>query len=62
MSCGSKSNVSLLPRFLAGGDRTEVYEAVGAVANRWLQIIDSKGSTLTDKELIYLISERVQIV
>ena len=43
--------------FLEGETLTETYEAVAKVANRWLDVLDSKGTTLADEELIDLISE-----
>ena len=36
----------------------EVYQSVGAVANRWLDIIETKGAFLTTQEVIDVISER----
>ncbi|CEL95962.1 unnamed protein product [Vitrella brassicaformis CCMP3155] len=47
----------VFPAFLEGTTREEAYAAVGAVANRWLDVLDSKGHTLTDDEVIDLISE-----
>lgn len=43
--------------FLEGNDLTECYTAVAKVANRWLDVLHSKGSTLADEELMDLISE-----
>jgi DNA polymerase epsilon subunit 1 len=43
--------------FLEGTTLSETYGAVARVANRWLDVLDSRGSTLADEELIDLISE-----
>ncbi|KAK9473977.1 TCP-1/cpn60 chaperonin family-domain-containing protein [Dipodascopsis tothii] len=43
--------------FLEGRTLDECYGAVAKVANRWLDVVDSKGYTLADDELIDLISE-----
>lgn len=43
--------------FLEGTTLTECYTAVAKVANQWLDVLHSKGSTLADEELIELISE-----
>jgi DNA polymerase epsilon subunit 1 len=43
--------------FLDGKDLTECYTAVAKVANRWLDVLHNKGSTLADEELMELISE-----
>ncbi|KAI0156208.1 DNA polymerase epsilon [Pestalotiopsis sp. NC0098] len=43
--------------FLEGETLAECYAAVAKVANRWLDVLDSKGSTLADEELIDLICE-----
>lgn len=43
--------------FLEGETLQECYESVARVADRWLDVIDSKGYTLSDDELIDLISE-----
>ncbi|PFH57688.1 hypothetical protein XA68_14698 [Ophiocordyceps unilateralis] len=43
--------------FLEGKDLAECYGAVAKVANRWLDVLDSKGVTLADEELMELISE-----
>ncbi|KUI71977.1 DNA polymerase epsilon catalytic subunit A [Cytospora mali] len=43
--------------FLEGSTLAECYAAVAKVANRWLDVLDSKGSTLADEELMDLISE-----
>lgn len=44
-------------QFLAGSTLRECYEAVAAVANRWLDLLDTQGTDLTDDELIDYISE-----
>ncbi|EQK98651.1 DNA polymerase epsilon [Ophiocordyceps sinensis CO18] len=43
--------------FLDGQNLAECYAAVAKVANKWLDVLDSKGSTLADEELMDLISE-----
>ncbi|KAK0609919.1 hypothetical protein B0T17DRAFT_545527 [Bombardia bombarda] len=43
--------------FLAGTTLAECYAAVATVANQWLDVLDSKGTTLADEELMELISE-----
>ncbi|KAI0836958.1 DUF1744-domain-containing protein [Hypoxylon sp. FL0890] len=43
--------------FLEGTTLTECYAAVAKVANRWLDVLHNKGSTLADEELIDLICE-----
>ncbi|KAL2260303.1 hypothetical protein VTK26DRAFT_5725 [Humicola hyalothermophila] len=43
--------------FLEGTTLAECYAAVAKVANRWLDVLHSKGSTLADEELMDLISE-----
>jgi len=43
--------------FLEGTTLEETYGAVAKVANRWLDILDTKGATLADEELIDLIVE-----
>ena len=37
-------------RYLQGSSREETYAAVGAVANRWLDVVHTKGAYLTDAE------------
>lgn len=44
-------------QFLLGNDLVSCYNSVAAVANRWLDMIDTKGSDLTDQELVEHISE-----
>ncbi|KAM0262465.1 hypothetical protein ACHAQJ_001719 [Trichoderma viride] len=43
--------------FLEGEDLTQCYTAVAKVANQWLDVLDNRGSTLADQELMELISE-----
>ncbi|KAK4997483.1 DNA polymerase epsilon catalytic subunit [Elasticomyces elasticus] len=43
--------------FLEGSTLEETYGSVAKVANRWLDVLDSKGETLADEELIDLICE-----
>lgn len=43
--------------FLEGDTLLHCYEAVANVANRWLDILDTKGSLLEDEDLIALICE-----
>ncbi|TLS27690.1 hypothetical protein PpBr36_04311 [Pyricularia pennisetigena] len=43
--------------FLEGATLAECYGAVAKVANRWLDVLDNKGTTLADEELMDLISE-----
>lgn len=43
--------------FLEGSTLAECYAAVSKVANRWLDVLHSKGATLADEELMELISE-----
>ncbi|KAI4151633.1 MAG: hypothetical protein LQ340_003390 [Diploschistes diacapsis] len=43
--------------FLEGTTLAETYAAVAKVANRWLDVLDSKGSNLADEELVDLICE-----
>ncbi|KKF94147.1 DNA polymerase epsilon catalytic subunit A [Ceratocystis platani] len=43
--------------FLEGATLAECYGAVSKVANRWLDVLYNKGSTLSDEELMDLISE-----
>jgi len=47
----------VFPEFLKGTTKQEVYDLVGAMANRWLDVIESKGRTMTDDEVIYFFSE-----
>ena len=43
--------------FLEGTDLKGTYEAVARIADRWLDVLDQKGSTLADEELIDLVCE-----
>ncbi|KAK8101026.1 DNA polymerase epsilon subunit 1 [Apiospora kogelbergensis] len=43
--------------FLEGTTLAECYGAVAKVANRWLDVLNTKGTTLADEELIDLICE-----
>ncbi|KAK3320306.1 hypothetical protein B0T19DRAFT_285529 [Cercophora scortea] len=43
--------------FLDGKTLQECYTAVAKVANQWLDVLDSRGATLADEELMELISE-----
>ncbi|KAJ9148528.1 DNA polymerase epsilon catalytic subunit [Pleurostoma richardsiae] len=43
--------------FLEGTTLSECYASVAKVANRWLDVLHNKGSTLADEELMELISE-----
>ncbi|KAL5628387.1 hypothetical protein BROUX41_003135 [Berkeleyomyces rouxiae] len=43
--------------FLEGDTLAECYVAVAKVANRWLDVLHNKGLTLSDEELMELISE-----
>lgn len=43
--------------FLEGKTLSECYGAVAKICNQWLDVLDSHGSTLSDEELIDLISE-----
>lgn len=49
--------MQVFEQFLSGGTLEECYAAVGAVANRWLDLLDTRGEDLTDEELIGYISE-----
>ena len=44
-------------RFLDGNSLKECYEAVADVANHWIDVLDTRGESLSDEELIDLISE-----
>ena len=43
--------------FLEGTTLAETYTAVAKVANQWVDVLEKRGSTLADEELIDLISE-----
>ncbi|MCO5602895.1 hypothetical protein L7F22_057034 [Adiantum nelumboides] len=47
----------IFDKFLLGDTLVECYAAVAKVANQWLDVLYSKGSTLHDEELIDLIAE-----
>lgn len=47
----------LFSQFLKGGNLKECYAAVAKIANSWLDVLDSKGKTLEDVDLMNLISE-----
>lgn len=47
----------IFKHFLEGTTLQETYSAVAKVANRWLDVLHSKGVTLSDEELIDLICE-----
>jgi DNA polymerase epsilon subunit 1 len=47
--------------FLEGSTLQECYDAVGAVGNQWLDVLDSEGANMDDAELLELISERKTI-
>ncbi|CAL8464190.1 g3725 [Coccomyxa elongata] len=44
-------------QFLAGDTLEECYAAVAAVADRWLDLLDTQGTDVTDEELLEYISE-----
>lgn len=44
-------------RFLDGKSLTECYDSVAEVANHWIDVIDTRGESLDDEELVDLISE-----
>jgi DNA polymerase epsilon subunit 1 len=48
-------------QFLKGVSLDECYEAVGSIANRWLDVLDTQGIEMDDDELLQLISERKTI-
>ncbi|CAE7695596.1 POL2 [Symbiodinium sp. CCMP2592] len=47
----------VFPEFLKGESKEEVWKIVGAMANRWLDVIESRGSTMTNDEVIHFFSE-----
>ena len=49
--------LQVFSRFLDGTTLQECYNAVGEVANYWLDVLDSRGYELEDEELLDLISE-----
>jgi DNA polymerase epsilon subunit 1 len=48
----------VFPVFLKGKTKEECYAEVGAMANRWLDVIESRGKTMTDDEVVYFFSEQ----
>lgn len=44
-------------QFLKGDSLKECYDAVGSIANRWLDLLQTRGIDVMDEELIELISE-----
>lgn len=44
--------------FLSGSNTEEVYKNLGSVQDRWLDVLDSRGVSLTDEEVFHLISEK----
>eukprot|EP01039_Chlorochromonas_danica_P000441 gene441-475_t len=48
-------------QFLAGKSLQECYDAVAAVGNQWLDVLDEEGRSMNDEELLELISERKTI-
>jgi DNA polymerase epsilon subunit 1 len=48
-------------QFLEGTNLQESYEAVGKIANQWLDVLDTQGATMDDDELMELISEKKTI-
>lgn len=44
-------------RFLDGNSLKECYDCVANVANHWIDVIDTRGDSLDDEELVNLISE-----
>lgn len=47
----------IFERFLLGTSTEECYAAVAVVANRWLDVLFNKASTIGDEELVELIAE-----
>ena len=44
-------------RFLDGNSLVECYDSVAEIANHWIDVIDTRGESLDDEELVDLISE-----
>lgn len=44
-------------KFLEGSTLAECYAAVAAVASQWLDVVDGKGTSLSDEEVIEIMSE-----
>lgn len=40
----------VFPEFLKGNSKEEVWQIVGAMANCWLDVIESRGRTMTNDE------------
>lgn len=53
--------IQVFEHFLAGVSLEDCYSAVGAIANQWLDVLDEKGQSMDDGELLQLISERKTI-
>jgi DNA polymerase epsilon subunit 1 len=47
----------IFERFLDGNSLIECYDSVAEVANHWIDVIDTRGESLDDDELVDLISE-----
>ncbi|XP_057534123.1 DNA polymerase epsilon catalytic subunit A-like [Amaranthus tricolor] len=47
----------MFDKFLNGSTLEECYAAVAAVADRWLDLLDSQGKDIADSELLHYISE-----
>lgn len=47
----------IFEKFLEGTSLEQCYEAAATVANNWLDILDTKGETVADKELLDLLTE-----
>ena len=47
----------MFEKFLRGATLAECYQAVGEVANQWLDVLYSKGGDVDDDELMELISQ-----
>ena len=44
--------------FLEGSNLAQCYDAVARVANRWLDVLDTRGEEMEDEELLELVSEQ----
>ena len=51
------THVQVFEQFLGGQTLAECYSVVAGVANRWLDMLDTRGVDLADEELIMYISE-----
>eukprot|EP00916_Digyalum_oweni_P010390 GHVL01017390.1.p1 GENE.GHVL01017390.1~~GHVL01017390.1.p1 ORF type:complete len:2204 (+),score=478.22 GHVL01017390.1:451-6612(+) len=47
----------VFPAILGGTTLQEAYNSVGAVANRWLDVLDTKGKYISETEIVQLLSE-----